>query len=211
MRGNRHRIAVRVVVAGVMVTACGVNPALPPADDVVISQAGLPGLTLDREVLSLGILDVERALGGEGSFSLKGQTETCSLGINEQFGVAVMIDTYTAVLGFVVERADVRTAEGIHQGSTIEDIVDTYGQAMVFLAEETSLTGGPLVIVDDIAQPGRNHAGDTLLYGFDTDRSGAVTRLRAGFWPYVGYRDSCSDDANRPEATGWPLQTLGTG
>ncbi|MGX6601986.1 hypothetical protein ACWKSP_07615 [Micromonosporaceae bacterium Da 78-11] len=109
---------------------------------LVISQNGLPGLELNRQVLDVSSSDLEAAFDDQDS---------------------------------------------------------------VFARDLPSRDGGQLVWVTDLESPGEEPTASSLHYAFDTDARGAVTRIRAGFWPHVADVDYCSDHATRSAATGWPL------
>lgn len=173
---------------------------------IVLRQNGFAGeLELHRDALDLSVAEVESALGTD--LLLAPQTEQCSLGIARGSGLAVVFDsTSTGVRAFVVEDARITTAEGIGLGATPEEVRATYGvERVAVLDGVASQTGGPVVVVDDLTSPGREPGPTSLHYAFDTDGAGRVTRIRAGFWPYVAYADYCSPAADRPARTGWPL------
>lgn len=205
----RMTAGVAAAVVAVVLGACGLGgqdeplPA-PPRAGLVIAQNGLPGLELNRQVLEVSTTDLETVLGNN-NFLLAGQTEHCGLATNESLGVAAVTDDDLAVVAFVVERDDAATREGIRLGSSTDDIIETYGKGAVFARDVPSRTGGQIVWVTDLGSPGAEPTNSSLHYAFDTDATGAVTRIRAGFWPHVADADYCSDSAGRPEATGWPL------
>ena len=176
----------------------------PPSDRLVISQNGLPGLELNRQVLDVSTSDLETVIGNHDFFNA-GQTEDCGLATNESLGLAAVTNSDLAVVAFVVERPDATTREGIRLGSTTEDIIETYGEDEVFARDVRSRSGGQLVWVTDLESPGAEPTASSFHYAFDTDASGTVTRIRAGFWPHVADVDYCSDEATRRTATGWPL------
>jgi hypothetical protein len=180
------------------------RPDPPQPGGLVITQNGLPGLQLNRQVLDVSTSDVEDAIGGD-PLVLVGQTDRCGLAINEDLGIAAVTDANLAVVGFVVERSDAVTREGIRRGSSTDDIVAAYGRRSVFVRDVPSRSGGRLVWVTDLESPGREPTASSLHYAFDTDAGGRVTRIRAGFWPHVADVDHCSDAASRPRETGWPL------
>ena len=173
---------------------------------VLLRQNGFAGdLTLRRDSLDLSVSEVEDSLRTD--LLLAPQTQTCSLGVARGPRFAVVYDAATTgVYAFVIEDPAIRTPEGIAAGATLEEIRSAYGpDRMAVLDGVVSPTGGPLVVVDDLQLPGREPGPSTLHYGFDTDDAGRVTRLRAGFWPYVAYADYCSPAAATPGRTGWPL------
>ena len=90
-------------------------------------------------------------------------------------------------------------------GSTADDIIEAYGKDAVFARDIPSRAGGQLLWTTDLESPGDEPTRSSFHYGFDTDESGAVTRIRAGFWPHVADVDFCSDSATRGPQTGWPL------
>jgi hypothetical protein len=198
------------VALGLVAALTGCLPPIPPPPPPnptpdVLRQDGLPGLTLDRQEGDLSVSDVETAIGEPLDLFL--QTKECALGVAETRGLAVVYQpTTTAVLGFIVEDPRMSTPEGIHVGSTQNEIVQAFGDDNVAVIDGLlSQTGGPLVLTEDLENPGQEPSASTLHYGFDTDSAGRVTRLRAGFWPYVSYTDYCSMEATRAASTGWPL------
>lgn len=175
----------------------------PTDDALVLHQDGIGGIRLERERQSLSVTDVETWLGTD--LALNPQTDSCALGINEDLGIAVMYDHDTGVLGFVFDNSQVTTSEGIGVGSTVEDVAAAYGRGAAVLSEVVSQTGGPLVLVSDADFPEAPPGPRTLHLAFDSDEAGKVTRLRAGFWPWVAYRDYCSAEDGKRWHTGWPL------
>ncbi|SDE32952.1 hypothetical protein [Auraticoccus monumenti] len=173
----------------------------PAPDGVVLTPRSLGHLTLDGPE-TLAVWDVEEAFDASGEFLYAGQTDECGLGTHEGYRVAVVMDSIQAVQAFVVENAEVVTQEGVALGSSTEDVVAAYGLENVYTAPVDSRAGGPLLVVGDGSGPPTE---GQLSYAFDTDAAGEVTGLRAGAWPWIGYRDYCSDSAGRPEGTGWPL------
>lgn len=180
------------------------SPAPTPAPEgVVLTPRGLPDLDLDLDgPETLAVWDVEAALDASGEFVLTGQTEDCGLGAHEGYRIAVVTDEIQAVQAFVVENTEVLTQEGVTLGASTEDVLATYGSQNVYAAPSDSRAGGQLLVVGDSSGP---PVDGQLSYAFDTDGAGVVTGLRAGAWPWIGYRDYCSDSAQRPESTGWPL------
>lgn len=178
-------------------------PTPSPTDAVVVGQGGLPGLEVRRDLLDVSVAELESALGAEGEMLLAPQSGSCGLASLEDAGVAAVTDDDQAVLAYVLERADVRTTEGVAVGSSVDDVLRTYGDLAVVL-DTVSVTGGPVVVVRDLEQPDRSPEG-TLTYGFDTGADGRVTRVRAGLWPWTAHTTYCDDEAPRAGATGWPL------
>lgn len=178
-------------------------PTPSPTDAVVVGQGGLPGLEVRRDLLDVSVAELESALGAEGEMLLAPQSGSCGLASLEDAGVAAVTDDDQAVLAYVLERDDVRTTEGVAVGSSVDDVLRTYGDLVVVL-DTVSVTGGPVVVVRDLEQPDRSPAG-TLTYGFDTGADGRVTRVRAGLWPWTAHAAYCDDQAPRAGATGWPL------
>jgi hypothetical protein len=224
-RGNREgrtAIGFALAVVAVVAGACGLGEkdrppgpqpidrrlddrvTDPPADGLVITPEGLPGLQLNRRVLDVSTSDVEDVLGSN-DFVMAPQTEDCGLSSNQALGVAAVTNADLAVVGFVVERPDAATREGIRAGSTVDDIVEAYGRDLVFARDVPSRTGGRVIWVTDLGSPGSEPTASSLHYAFDTGPDGTVTRIRSGFWPHVAHADYCSDEAGRPSATGWPL------
>lgn len=178
------------------------GPARPGA--LVITQAGLPGLQLNRQVLDISTSDLEAALD-DGTLVLAGQTDTCGLAAHERLKIAAVTDGNLAVTAFIVERPDAATAEGIRLGSTTDDIVRAYGRNAVFARDVRSRSGGQLLWTTDLETPGEEPTASSLHYAFDTDPTGRVTGIRAGFWPHVAHAAYCADTARRSPQTGWPL------
>ena len=176
-----------------------------PIGGLVVRQTGLPDIPLNRAVLDVSVSDLESAYGAGETFVLKGITDSCGLAIREDLGIAAMTDSNLAVVGVVVERPDAATPEGIAVGDPVEKVLSTYGSQATGTASRPSATGGPLLLVGDLSSPGETPGLQSLGYGFDTDASGTVTRIRAGFYPYVTYAAYCADEAGRPESVGWPL------
>jgi len=205
---GRARAAVALLVA-VLAAGCAFpDPPVPdptpePPQGEVLAQDGFPGMRLDRELLSLSVTDVESVLGE--LLVLKRQTDRCGIGTAARRGLAIVYDDDTAVLGLVTADPAVRTPEGVGIGSSTEDLATTYGGAASVLDGAVSQTGGSLVLVADLQDPGAAPGPSSLVYGFETDATGRVTRIRAGFWPWVGYTDYCSPEADRAYRTGWPL------
>jgi hypothetical protein len=183
------------------------DPTPTPDDsggEVVVGLGELAGLALNRERLDVSLSEVEEAVGSE--MLVAGQTSDCQLGISEGQGLAVITDGKSAVLGFVLEREDARTREGVSVGDSLADIRDVYGTDRVAVFPDIpSQTGGPIVVVEDLERLGSTPGPDTIHYGFDTAADGSVTRIRTGYWPWVSYTDYCSPNALNPQRTGWPL------
>lgn len=186
-----------------------ISPTVPASSTVaaslVVEQGGLPGILLNRDTLDVSVADLEQAYGGSGTFVLKGLTDSCNLAIREDLGIAAMNDSNQALLGVVVQTPGARTKEGVGIGNSIEDVVRTYGEEVTAVDTRTSATGGPLVVVNDLTAADQEPGPRSLLYAFDTDPSRTITRIRAGFFPYVAHLAYCSEVASRPENVGWPL------
>lgn len=210
-----HRGACALVAcAALLLSGCVPGPPEPvppptppptpsPTDAVVVGQGGLPGLEVRRDVLDVSVAELELALDAEGEMVLAPQSASCGLASLEDAGVAAVTDDDQAVLAYVLERDDVRTAEGVAVGSSVDEVLRTYGDLAVVL-DTVSVAGGPVVVVRDLEQPDRPPEG-TLTYGFDTDADGRVARVRAGLWPWTAHAAYCDDGAPRAGATGWPL------
>lgn len=181
------------------------TPTAPAPASLVVEQGGLPGILLNRDTLDVSVADLEQAYGGGGTFVLKGLTDSCNLAIREDLGIAAMNDANQALLGVVVQTPGARTREGVGIGDSIEDVVRTYGEEVTAVDTRTSATGGPLVVVNDLTAADQEPGPRSLLYAFDTDPSRTITRIRAGFFPYVAHVAYCSEVASRPENVGWPL------
>lgn len=181
------------------------SPDSPGADDaIVLTQDGLGELDLgSRDALSLSIMDVEAWLGE--ALSPKPQTGECTLATNEDLGIALVADPYDGVMGFVIDNPDVTTPEGIRVGSTTEELDAAYGDSIGFVEGALSNSGGPLAIVDDTENPGAAPDATSRHLAFDTDPEGTVTRLKSGYWPWMGYPDYCEVESASPQDTGWPL------
>jgi hypothetical protein len=216
-------VSAAAVVVAIVLGACaaggGDEPPPPPAPRpkkqtvskpaqrsaaLVLTQNGLPGLELNRQVLDVSTSDMEAAFDNH-DFLNAGQTNTCGLAANEDLGVAAITNTDLAVVAFVVERPDTATSEGIRLGSTTDDIIKAYGKNAVYARDVPSRAGGQLIWVTDLDSPDSEPSASSLHYAFETDTTGTVTRLRAGFWPHVAHVDFCSDKATRTKETGWPL------
>ncbi len=185
------------------------SPSAPDDERLILLQDGLPqlGLTLHRDRLDLSASDIETALGA--ALAFKPQTEFCSLGLEESTGIAVILDDDMAALGFVVENDGFHTPGGIGMGSTSEELADVFGdENIVELYDGQSRTGGSVVVVADQDHPEAAPGPGSLHYAFDTDGSGTVRRLRAGYWPYVSYPDYCLPAAVENHYPGWPLEDL---
>lgn len=183
------------------------NPVpTPPTGGLVLEQGGLPGMLLNRDVLNVGVPDLEAAFGGKGSFFLAGQTEKCGLAINKGLGIAATTNPDLAIVAVMVQTPGAQTKEGVKIGDSIDNVLSTYANAHAEVDTRISRTGGPLVLVNDLETPDREPDMQSLLYVFETDTSRTVTRIRAGFLPYVLYVDYCSEKASRPESIAWPLQ-----
>lgn len=196
MTGRPQLLA--LVIPFVWMTGC--DPGGP-----VLAQDGLGGeLTLHREALDVSVSDVEAVYGG---LFLAPQTEDCALGASEEQGIAIAFDpSSTGVRLFIVEDPALRTREGIGVGSSTEEILAAFGPEDVAVLDDVpSQTDGPLVVVADLENPDASPGPSSLHYGFDTDGDGLVTRVRAGFWPYVAYTDYCSPEAPEGPTSGWPL------
>lgn len=193
------------------------NPPTEPTDSTGSTDSGDSAETRDSDVIELtqrGLSGLE--VGGSTSvsdveahfdfyFANNPQTDFCTLWIAEDQGIAIIASNDTATMAIVVEDPRPRTAEGIGVGSTFEEVTDAYG-GLVTVLEDPSQTGGPIVVVDDLTRPGAELTEDSRLMAFDTDTDRRVTRVRVGMWPWVGYSDYCSDDADRATGhTGWPL------
>lgn len=163
-----------------------------------LTQRGIGNL----EVATTSIFDVEKALDIEFFYSM--QTEKCSLAIAEDRGLAVVRTPEGMTMAFITDDPRLRTAENIGVGSSFDDVVTAYG-GLVTELDRPSQTGGPIVVVDDLSNPGAELTDESRLFAFDTDTTGTVSRVRAGMWPWVGYIDYCSNDAHRTKETGWPL------
>lgn len=181
------------------------TPTAPAPASLVVEQGGLRGILLNRDTLDVSVADLEQAYGGSGTFVLKGLTDSCNLAIREDLGIAAMNDSNQALLGVVVQTPGARTKEGVGIGDSIEDVVRTYGEEVTAVDTRTSATGGPLVVVNDLTAADQEPGPRSLLYAFDTDPSRTITRIRAGFFPYVAHVAYCSEVASRPENVGWPL------
>jgi len=170
----------------------------------VLTQDGLGELDLGtRDALSLSITDVETWL--DEALSPKGQTEDCWLATNEDLGIALVTDPYGGVMGFVIDNEQVTTPEGIRVGSTAEDLEAAYGGSLRVVEGAVSNSGGVLAFVDDSERPGAAPDATSRHLAFDTDPGGTVTRLKAGYWPWMGYPDYCEAESPSPQDTGWPL------
>ncbi len=223
MTDNKPWGVIAAIVIAVVLGACGVGggdePPSPPRSKpakisdrpdppaptgLVIAQNGLPGLELNRRVYDVSTSDMEEAFDNH-DFVNAGQTDECGLAANESLGVAAITNSDLAVVGFVVERDDAVTREGIRLGSTTDDIIEAYGKDAVYARDVPSRSGGQLVWVTDLDSPGEEPTKSSFHYAFDTNAAGAVTRIRAGFWPHVADIDYCSDKAGHSRQTGWPL------
>lgn len=197
-----------LLVATGLLATCSSPPLESPGQGLTeqFPAPKSPGLTQrgigDLEVATTSIFDVEKALDIE--FFYAGQTEKCSLAIAEDRGLAVVKTPEGMTMSFITDDPRLRTAESIGVGSSIDDVVVAYG-GLVHELDRASRTGGPIVVVDDLSNPGAELTDESRLFAFDTDTTGKITRVRVGMWPWVGYIDYCSDDANRPISTGWPL------
>jgi hypothetical protein len=180
-------------------------PDTPDTDDaIVLTQDGLGELYLgSRDALSLSITDVETWL--DEALSPKNQTGECSLATNEDLGIALVTDPYGGVMGFVIDNQQVTTPEGIRVGSTAEDLEAAYGDSLEIVEGALSNSGGPLALVDDTESPGAAPDATSRHLAVDTDPAGTVTRLKAGYWPWMGYPDYCEVESPSPQDTGWPL------
>jgi hypothetical protein len=181
------------------------TPVPPPPDDaIIVTQDGLGDLDLGaRETLSLSLTDVETWLGEP--LSPKPQTDECVLATNEEFGIALVTDQYNGVMGFVLDHQDVVTSEGIRVGSTSDELIAAYGESLRQVDGATSVSGGPLIFVDDDDAPGAPPDSTSRHLAFDLDAEGTVTRLKSGYWPWMGFRDYCEAVSDSPEDFGWPL------
>lgn len=181
--------------------------AMPPSAAVgptTLTQRGIGELEVGP---SLSHTDIEAYF--DIGFSPKNQGNSCRLSMAEDVGLAAVGDDYTAIWGFIVENPDIRTAENIGVGSSYEEVVAAYGE-LVDVLDFPSQTGGPIIAVDDMTQPGDDFTMESRLMAFDTDANGTVTRVRVGMYPWVIYTDYCSHDTASitHERTGWPLTRL---
>lgn len=181
------------------------EPSLPEGGGgILLTQDGLNELLLGgRDGLSLSITDVESWLGQD--LFLAPQTGDCTLAIDEDLGIAVLTDEKNGVMGFVLDNPQITTPEGIQVGSTAADLEAAYGEAIGVVEGALSHSGGPLALVDDSENPGSPPGPNSRHLAFDTDEDGAVTRLKAGYWPWMGYTDYCSPESDNPQNTGWPV------
>lgn len=180
------------------------SPSDEAPSSTTLTQRGIGSLEVGP---SLSQTDVEGYFGI--SLSPKNQDEFCRLAIAEDVGLAIVTDDYTATLAFIVENPDVRTAEDVGVGSSYGEVVAAYGD-LVDVLDFPSQTGGPIIAVDDMAQPGADFTLESRLMAFDTDPDGTVTRVRVGMYPWATYTDYCSHDTAgiTHTRTGWPLTRL---
>lgn len=218
--GRRRWRRTGLVAAGVvaaLLTAGALQPADPPASPrpapserpvpsdpgrILLTPRGLSDLEVGA---STSISDVENYLGRRGGLYLAGQTDECGLAIAEDLGMAFVTDENQGITALINQDPQLRTAEGVGVGSTLQSVQLAYPE-LVTVLDSASQTGGPIVVVDDLTQPGAPLTADSRLMAFDTDAGRVVTRMRVGMWPWVGYTDYCSDDAgDNYKTTGWPL------
>ncbi|GAA1996075.1 hypothetical protein GCM10009818_02430 [Nakamurella flavida] len=193
---TNRRLAPMLIVLGLAVGGCattGPGPGPDPGSGPSVSGDGFAGLTVLRSSVS----DVETSLGLTTPFSAP-QTEDCSLHIWADDGLAVTTTAAGTVLAFVMQGPEASTPQGIAVGSTAADLDAAYGSALTVIRRD-SPAGGPVVLVDNRTSDESSHLA------FDLTADGDVARIRVGALPWVGYADYCSDEASRPESTGWPL------
>lgn len=161
----------------------GCQDPVPPAEaaGTLLYQDGPEGLPLGREVADLSVTDVETWFGDGFSIKAVQGSEHCSTASHSDLGVTAYFDTYTTVHALMVEEGFV-TPEGIGVGSSLAEVRQAYGQAVI--AEE-ELGAGVLVVVDDLDRLGQEFTRQTMVYAFDLDPSGLVHTLTAGRVPWV--------------------------
>ncbi len=179
-----------LVLIALATTACEpagqlVVPPTPPSrpDQPVLHQNGFEGLTVRRDVADVSIPDLMAFLPPGDDIVQRGETENCGVAERADLGLIAMTDGDLAVRAFVVSSEDAATPEGIHVGSSHEEVRTAYGDAVLY--DEPAEDGSRLLVVDDQERPDQDLSLASQLFAFDLDASGAVTTLRAGGFPWL--------------------------